>query len=137
MDPQNLAYALVQVIHNFGAVAVLGGALAGYARHRIGQGPWRGLGWLVIAGWAAQAASGAAFGTVSYLVYGQLPELHPIAAVALALKMVCATGGLVLAAFWLWRGAEWLPSRQGRAWAALVALAATALTAAAFLRWFA
>ena len=26
MDPQNLAYALLQVVHNFGAVAVVGGA---------------------------------------------------------------------------------------------------------------
>lgn len=135
MDPQNLAYALVQVVHNFGAVAVLGGAVGGYLVQR--SPPPRALAALVLLGWAAQAASGAGFGVVSYLAYGQFPELHAIATGALVLKMGCAASGFVLAAGLLWRGAGWPAGRQRRVWTVLVALAATALGAAAFLRWFA
>ena len=51
----------------------------------------------MMAGWAAQAASGGAFGFVSWLYYGRFPDIHGIA---------------------------------------VAALAATALTAAAVLRWF-
>lgn len=137
MDPQNLAYALVQVAHNFGAVAVLGGALVGVARQEGGRVPARGLGWLVLFGWAVQAGSGAGFGAVSWLAYGRLPDLHAIAAGALALKLACATGGFVLAALWLRFGRGWTQATWRRTWGALAALAATALTAAAFLRWFA
>lgn len=137
MDPQNLAYALVQAIHNFGAVAVLGGAVAGATLHRGGRAPPRGLGWLVLAGWGAQAASGAGFGAVSFLAYGRLPDLHAIAAGALVLKLACAAGGFALAALWLRCGRGWTIAARRRAWSALAALAATALTAAAFLRWFA
>ena len=137
MDLQNLAYALVQVVHNFGAVAVLGGAVAGALLHRGGRPPPRGLGWLVLAGWGAQAASGAGFGAVSFLAYGRLPDLHAIAAGALAVKLACAAGGVALAAWWLRSGCGWTLATRRRAWAALAGLAAAALTAAAFLRWFA
>ncbi|MEW6313950.1 MAG: hypothetical protein AB1513_07905 [Pseudomonadota bacterium] len=131
MDIQNLAYALTQVAHNFGAVAVTGGAIAALYGTEQTQ---RRLAWLVLAGWSAQAASGAAFGAVSYYYYSQFPDIHGIAAAALAVKMICAATGFVLAA---------LCTRQRRnkkgcrnAWRSLAALAVTALTAAAFLRWF-
>jgi hypothetical protein len=137
VDPQNLAYALVQVVHNFGAVAVSAGGAAGYLLQRFGLPPPRRLGWLVFAGWIAQAASGAGFGTVSLLAYGQLPDLHDIAAVALGLKVLCATAGFVLTALWLRLGTGWTVARRRAVWAGLAGLAALALTAAAFLRWFA
>ena len=126
MDPQNLAYALIQLVHNFGAVAVVGGAVAAH---------W--LAWLVLGGWLAQAASGAGFGAISYLFYGQFPDIHAIARAALLLKMACATGGILLAAGYLRRGADWLPARRDTVWTLLLALAVTALASAAFLRWFA
>lgn len=137
MDPQSLAYALVQVIHNFGAAAVTGGAAAGLALHLGGRAPPRGLGWLVLAGWAAQAVSGAGFGAVSLQTYGQLPDLHRIALAALTIKVACAAAGCGLAALWLWQGGGWTIAVRRAVWAVLFALAATALTAAAFLRWFA
>jgi hypothetical protein len=90
VDPQNLAYALVQLAHNFGAVAVTGGAVAGWLRQRHGLAPAAGLIWLVLAGWLLQAASGASFGLISFAWYGQFPDLHGIAVAALMIKLSCA-----------------------------------------------
>lgn len=136
MDPQNLAYALVQLAHNFGAVAVTGGAVAGWLIQRRDTPP-RVLVWLVLAGWALQAASGAGFGLISLAWYGQFPDLHGIAVAALVIKLSCATAGLLLAMLLLKFSGAWLPARHRHAWSGLVGLAATALSAAAFLRWFA
>ena len=137
MDTQNLAYALVQLVHNFGAVAVVGGAVAARWPARDAPTTQRRLAWLVLGGWLAQAASGASFGAVSYHFYDQFPDIHAIARAALLLKMACATGGILLAAGTLRRGADWLPARRDTVWTLLLALAVTALASAAFLRWFA
>ena len=135
MQPENLAYALTQLVHNFGAVAVVGapayalgtgGALATELR----------LARLVAAGWALQIASGAGFGAVSYYYYGLLPDIHGIALAALYVKIACAAAGLVLALGFRARAAPWSETRRRRAWRALLALGSAALAAAAFLRWF-
>lgn len=137
MDPQNLAYALVQVVHNFGAVAVVGGAVAGRWLARDAPATQRHLAWLVLGGWLAQAASGAGFGAVSYHFYGQFPDIHAIARSALFIKLACAAGGILLAAASLRQAAGWLPTRRGTVWNMLLLLGVTALASAAFLRWFA
>lgn len=136
MDLQNLAYALVQVAHNFGAVAVTGGAAAAFVRLRAGAAPPPSLGWLVLAGWAAQALSGAGFGAISYAYYERFPDLHGIAVIALAIKVGCAAAGFIAAASWLKSSGRWSAARSRSVWGGLVALAAVALTSAAFLRWF-
>ncbi|QLQ24694.1 MAG: hypothetical protein HZT41_07360 [Dechloromonas sp.] len=137
MDPQNLAYALIQLVHNFGAVAVVGGAVAARWLARDAPATQRRLAWLVLAGWLAQAASGAGFGAVSFLFYGRFPDIHAIARVALLLKMACAASGILLAAGYLKRAADWLPARRDTVWTLLLVIAVTALASAAFLRWFA
>lgn len=137
MDPQNLAYALIQLAHNFGAVAVTGGAVAGWVTQRRAPGQATRLVWLVLAGWALQAASGAGFGLTSLAYYGQFPDLHGIAVAALVIKLSCATAGLLLAILLLRFSGAWSAARRQHAWSGLVGLAATALSAAAFLRWFA
>lgn len=134
MDLQNLSYAVVQVVHNFGAVAVVGSA--GCALSPGLSGMRKPLAWVMLLGWAAQAASGAAFGAVSWLYYGHFPDIHGIAVAALLLKMGCATAGFVLVATYLYGGEGWSNGAQQATWRALATLAATALTAAAFLRWF-
>lgn len=136
MDLQNLAYALTQVAHNFGAVAVVGGAML--ARWPTRQAPEsrRRLAWLVLTGWALQAASGATFGAISFAYYGSLPDIHGIALAALVIKMTCAASGFMLAALYLKREASWSRAQQDGTWVGLAILAATALAAAAFLRWF-
>jgi len=134
VDPQNLAYALIQLAHNFGAVAVTGGALAAlWPPARMQR---RQIAWLVLSGWGTQAASGAGFGAVSYAGYGHLPDIHGIAIAALTVKLACALSGFTLAGAWLRSGGGWSAARQEAVWIALAALGATALSAAAFLRWF-
>jgi hypothetical protein len=136
VDLHDLAYALNQVVHNFGAVAVTAGAAsARWWQAPDATRPRRRLAWLVFGGWAAQAASGATFGAISYITFGRLPDIHGIAVAALLLKMACAAAGLLLSALYLARGSVWEPAGRSRAWTALVVFSATALCAAAFLRW--
>lgn len=127
MDLQNLAYALIQVAHNFGAATVV--AVPLYALVATRTAGARGLRWLALAGWGVQLASGALFGLVSLHFYGQLPDIHGIAIGALALKLLCAALAVLLLA--------WAPYRCiGAAWRVLAVLGMVALSAAAFLRWF-
>lgn len=136
MDLQNLAYALVQVVHNFGAVAVTGAAAAALALLCADVTVPRWLGGVVLAGWAMQIASGAGFGAISYAWYDKLPDIHGVAVAALGIKMVCAASGLLIAAAYLRYAGGWSAARCRSLWIGLVTLAATALSAAAFLRWF-
>ena len=132
MDWQNLAYAATQIIHNFGAVAVVGGAACALAwRDATVQ---RRLAWIVLIGWATQAASGATFGAISFYHYGKFPDIHGIAVAALGIKMACAALGFTLAAWQLFAHPSVVTSRQ--AWLVLCGLGALALSSAAVLRWF-
>jgi hypothetical protein len=136
MDLQNLAYALTQVVHNFGAVAVVGGGLLGRWPRIASAQLQRPIASLVLAGWLLQVASGAGFGAISFAYYGQFPDIHGIALAALYLKMVCAVGGIVLAVALLHYQDEWSSARQTAVWHGLALFGVTALAAAAFLRWF-
>lgn len=135
MDIQNLGYALTQVVHNFGASAVVGGAVASLwlaPRPELD----RSIAWLVCLGWAAQIASGAAFGAISFYYYGKFPDIAGVAIAALVIKVACAASGFSLAALYLLRAASWTAALRRKIWLMLAGLSATALTAAAFLRWF-
>jgi len=131
---QNLLYAIIQVVHNFGAVAVVAGSLIAMWQHATEIR--RKLGLLVLAGWMTQAASGATFGLTTLYYDHQLPDISGIAIYAIAIKMACAAVGIVLLAAYLWRGERWTAWHRNRMWIASSALAVTALTSAAFLRWF-
>lgn len=136
MQYENLFYALNQTIHNFGAVAVVAGALVAL-KSKADQLPLKNvMAWVVLIAWGAQAASGVIFGAVSFIFYGEFPDLHAVAIGALVIKIVCAASGFVLAVLYV-RGAQaWTDRGRQRAWHALTGLGGTALTAAAFLRWF-
>ena len=135
MGAENLAYALTQVVHNFGAAAVLGGAVfALWPASRLENG--RSFAWMILVAWGAQIASGGLFGLTSLYYYGETPDLSSIAMAALAVKVAAAAAGFLLAAFYLIRGREWDRVRVKRTFLGLAALGAIALTAAAFLRWF-
>ncbi|MCA1978754.1 MAG: hypothetical protein LDL19_05900 [Thiobacillus sp.] len=132
---ENLAYALTQVVHNFGAAAVLGAAVfALWPDFRAESA--RRFAWLILLGWGAQIASGAVFGLTSYYYYGATPDLSSLALAALAVKVAAATSAFLLVAVYLVRGRDWARARVRLGFQVLAALAATALTAAAFLRWF-
>ncbi len=136
MGSENLAYALIQVVHNLGAVAVVGGALfALWPRSRLEYA--QPYGWLLVVGWGAQIASGLAFGLTSLHYYGETPDLSRIALSALVVKIAAAVGGFLLAVFLLARGRTWGQAGVRRSYLILATLGIVALTAAAFLRWFA
>jgi len=131
---QNLSYSIVQVAHNFGAVAATGGSLAALVlrapdtRKRLAQ--------IALGGWGVQALSGAAFGATSYYFYHAFPDIAGTALDALFIKMACVLLGLALLATYLARGRNWPAGTVNATWYASSALAVTALSAAAFLRWF-
>lgn len=132
---QNLSYAVIQVVHNFGAVATVGGSLAATRlRDNVTR---RRLAHLVLGGWVTQAASGATFGMVSYFYYHQFPDISGLATYALGIKMVCATLGILLLVAYLWQSPRWTEWGKSKAWSTSSILAITAISAAAFLRWFA
>jgi hypothetical protein len=133
-NAQNLTYAVVQVAHNFGAMATVGGSLAAI-RFRSPETRVK-LAKLVLGGWVTQGASGAAFGAVSYYFYRQLPDIAGIAIAALFIKMACVAIGIILLSAYLLRNGNWREGTRQNAWLGSSALAITALTAAAFLRWF-
>lgn len=136
MGSENLAYALVQVVHNFGAAGVLGGALfALWPTSRLEYG--RTFAWLILFAWAVQIGSGTLFGVISLYYYGATPDLSRVAVTALAVKVAAAASGFALAAAYLMRARTWSRAAAKRAFQGLAGLAAVALTAAAFLRWFA
>lgn len=135
MGSENFAYALIQVVHNFGAAAVLGGAVfVLWPASRLEYG--RIFGWLILVAWGAQIVSGGLFGLISLYYYGETPDLSSVAMTALAVKVAAAITGFLLAAVYLLRGREWSRVSVIYTFRSLAGLGAVALTAAAFLRWF-
>src|SRR5512146_490387 len=132
---QNLSYSAVQVVHNLGAVATVGGSLSAlWLRDHVTR---RRLAYLALGGWMTQAASGATFGAVSYYYYHQFPDISGIAIYALGIKMICATLGILLLIVYVWRGEHWAEATENKVWLSSSILAVTAISAAAVLRWFA
>lgn len=137
MSAENLAYALVQVAHNFGAATVVGAAIAAFWPSRQTTDAQRRLGWLLLAGWSVQVLSGVLFGAVSLHFYGQPPDIHGVAIAALVIKIACAVAGLLCAASLLRFASQWSEAARWRCWHALAVFGVVALTAAPFLRWYA
>jgi hypothetical protein len=131
---QNLIYASVQVVHNFGAVAVVGGSLSALWLHE--PAARKRLAMMSLAGWLIQAASGATFGMVTFHYHRQLPDISGVAANALGIKMMCAILAILLLASYLQRAEHWQAKSRDRTWIAASLLGMSALSAAAFLRWF-
>lgn len=130
---QNLIYALIQVVHNFGATAIIGLSAYGIG-HVRGSPRWIAL--FTAVAWALQALSGALFGMVTYHYYGHLPDIHGVAVAALLIKMICALLGFALAASYAKWGSGWSASKCCFTWVSSLALGSVALSSAAFLRWF-
>jgi hypothetical protein len=128
---QNLIYALIQVVHNFGAVTIVG--MGAYETWLVPGSPERRLASLLAVIWALQASSGVLFGIVTYYYDHRLPDIHGVAVDALVIKVICAILGFVLAVSYAKWGSGWSAKKY---WGASFALGAVALSAAAFLRWF-
>jgi hypothetical protein len=133
---QNFIYALIQVIHNLGAVTVVGSAASALwlvhgnapAQHRLAL--------LAVIVWAVQAATGALFGITTFLFEGSLPDIHGIAVDALLIKVFCALVGFIFAVIYVKLNARWTTNKRLFFWRVLLSLGVVALSSAAFLRWF-
>jgi len=135
-DAANVSYALVQAVHNYGAVAVVGGPAAAVLWAREQKTVPMVLAWLTLSGWVVQGLSGISFAVTSYLSRGELPEVTGIALFALAIKVICALVGFSLIALYVITTPQRRETRQRKLFPALFFIGITALTGAAFLRWF-
>ncbi len=133
---QNLIYALIQAIHNFGAATVIGTAASALWLVRGNAAVQHRLASLMAMAWVVQMVSGTGFGVTSLYYEGHLPDIHGIAVFALFVKIVCAIIGFVLAVTYARCHAGWDIRKQLFVWRALFVLGVAALSAAAFLRWF-
>ncbi|KXW57434.1 hypothetical protein [Ferrovum myxofaciens] len=131
-----LEYALIQVLHNFGALLVVGLSGYGFRVALLRHSPSQTFALFVLLAWLAQGLTGATFGWVTYRSDHRLPDIHGIAMIALMIKVSCVCGGAGLMTSCLGWGGAWSSSRRMLVWAGSTGLACLALTAAAFLRWF-
>jgi hypothetical protein len=133
---QNFIYALIQVIHNFGAATVVGAAASALWLVRGNAAVQHRLALLASVAWAVQAASGASFGATTYYFESHLPDIHGIAVDALLVKIICAVAGFILAVTYVRSDSGWDRDKRLLVWRALLATGIVALCSAAFLRWF-
>lgn len=130
------AYALVQVIHNLGAVAVVGSPAAAMAWQREQRGIARSMVWLTLSGWLVQSASGVGFGLTSYLASGEVPQIAGTALIALNIKIACVVVAITWIILHLLGSAPLRQCVQRWFWPILLGAGVLALSSAAFLRWF-
>ena len=133
MELENFLYGGVQLVHNFGAAAVTGLPIAALW---LGPAPpvLRKMAWLTLFAWLVQGASGVGFGTVSYFMEGELPEIYHLALCALCVKIACAVLAIALLTVHFVSRTTAAPGAP--VWRGLGVLGVTALTCAAVLRWF-
>ena len=133
---QNFIYALIQVIHNFGAVTVVGTAASALWLAEGNAAVKHRLAIFAAIAWAVQAASGVLFGASTFYFEGHLPDIHGVAVDALLIKIGCASAGFVLTVTYVKLDSGWSVAKQLFAWRASLTLSTIALSSAAFLRWF-
>src|SRR3989442_4076719 len=119
----SLVYTVVQILHNFGAVAVVGSPAVAWWFARDNPAAQCRLAWLLVIGWAAQGASGAGFGMTSYFLKGQLPEISGVALIALVAKIACVTCGFAVGILYLNMASRWSVGTRLKVWQGLLALA--------------
>src|SRR2546425_6322793 len=130
----NLVYTGVQILHNFGAVAVVGSPAMAWWFARDNLAAQGRLAWLLVIGWAAQGASGAGFGMTSYFLKGQLPEISGVAVIALVAKIACATCGFAVGVLYLNTASRWSVATRLKVWQGMLALAGKRPTTGALFR---
>lgn len=133
---QNFIYALIQAIHNLGAVTVVGTAASALWLVRGNAAVQHRLALLAAIVWAVQAVTGVLFGITTYLFEGSLPDIHGIAVDALLVKIFCALVGFIFAVIYVKLNAGWATNKRLLSWRVLLSLGIVALVSAAFLRWF-
>jgi hypothetical protein len=131
---QNLLYALIQSIHNIGAVVIVG--VGAYGLFLAPDRYKTTLAVIQSITWSLQGLSGGIFGLTTLYFYHQLPDIHGVAIWALMVKIVCVILGCCIAtSYALWN--EYFSSKVKKlCWILMFSLGNIALSSAAFLRWF-
>ena len=131
---QNLLYALIQIAHNFGAVAIVGVSAYGafYASGRFK----RLLAATQVCAWLIQGLSGGLFGLTTFYYYHHLPDIYGVAVAALVIKVTCVIFGFSLGILYLFKCYKISPFLDVIFWRLTFSLGLIALSSAAFLRWF-
>lgn len=135
MSAENLAYALIQAVHNLGAVALVALPFFGLW-YGIERANAQRVALVLVATAVVQASTGMFFGAASLYFHGALPEIHAVPAGALWVKVTAL--GIALAAgaaIRVW-GSGWNKARCAGAWKIACGAGVAALVAAAFLRWY-
>lgn len=133
---QNFIYALIQVLHNFGAVTVVGAPASALWLVRGSVAVQHRLAVLTVVAWVTQAVTGVLFGVSTFYFESHLPDIHGIAVGALLIKMACASSGFIVSFVYVKHDTVWIATRRLFAWRASMILGMAALSSAAFLRWF-
>jgi len=132
----NLVYALIQLIHNFGAAAVIGIPAYVLMNQRDSMAVYHRVIISVAIAWLVQLITGFTFGIASLTFYGHLPDIHGVAKIALSIKIICALTALGLF-FVVWKQRlTYSNTRLRLYWASWLILGTIALSSAAFLRWY-
>jgi hypothetical protein len=124
------------MVHNFGAVTLFSACITYIllGKKSSEDVPIKLLR-IALIGWIIQGLSGTSFGLASYSFYHRFPQIGLIGVISLIIKIISTFTGFLLTAYFLMRGSD---SYKTKAilWYVILSLAATALSAAAILRWF-
>ncbi|WP_353433025.1 hypothetical protein [Polynucleobacter sp. MWH-UH23A] len=131
---QSLLYALIQAIHNIGAVVIVGVGAYGLF---FAIGEYRRL----LAGvqafaWVIQGITGGAFGLTTFHYYHQLPDIHGTAIAVLLIKIACVILGFIFSATYVIYCTRFSKTIEKIYWWPMFMFGVLALISAAFLRWF-
>ena len=134
---ENFIYALIQSLHNLGAVVVVAAPALMLFRFQTKLNLNKIIIRVIFFAWSLQLLSGAAFGLSSYQFYGEIPDIDGIAFIALIIKLSCAITSVMMCIY-LWvsiRGNN-KALRFQCFWWMLLSFGLSALLSAAFLRWY-
>ncbi|MDH5229895.1 MAG: hypothetical protein OEZ58_04225 [Gammaproteobacteria bacterium] len=134
---ENLLFALLQMLHNVGAVSVSACPLVIlYLIQRRLIFNIRKILTFTLLMWLVQLFTGIGFGITSYQLYGHVPDLESFAKLALILKISCLLISIMGYSFLLFKTQTEILLNAPMTWQALSLLGLIPLLSAAVLRWY-
>jgi len=127
----NIAYAIVQSLHNIGGALTLGFALLLLVL-TLNQDMTKRILWGLLIVWGIQGLSGSLFALSSYYFYGALPDINYLAKTAMGIKVACVATAFSLSAWLIYKKQFEVSLNIKRV---LVAIPIIAQVSAAVLRW--
>jgi len=133
---ENLSYAIVQSLHNLGAVGVVAAPAMVLLLLRLKVVcDLKPMIYIAIASAVMQLLSGVGFAFISQFFLGQIPQVDGIAFGALVIKVTGVVLSVCIYSTMLMSKKPKLRT-SGRAWVVLLIFSFIPLIGAAFLRWY-